>query len=65
MRMNGILDFALGAELTPEGRARQQVKDRGYADKYHGAGEPIHPIGVESSKASRSVLGFELETITN
>jgi len=50
-------------ELTPEGRALQQIKDKGYADKYRARGEPIHLIGVEFSKASRNIVGFALETI--
>jgi hypothetical protein len=49
-------------ELTPEGRALQQIKDRGYADKYRATGEPIHLIGVEFSRESRTVVGFEVET---
>ncbi|PIW09623.1 MAG: hypothetical protein COW39_03980, partial [Comamonadaceae bacterium CG17_big_fil_post_rev_8_21_14_2_50_60_13] len=50
-------------ELTPEGRALQQIKDKGYADKYRARGEPIHLIGVEFSKVSRNIVGFALETI--
>ena len=50
-------------ELTPEGRALQQIKDKGYADKYRARGEPIHLIGVEFSKASRNIVGFEIETL--
>jgi len=50
-------------ELTPEGRALQQIKDQGYAEKYRARGEPIHLIGVEFSKASRNIVGFALETI--
>jgi hypothetical protein len=49
-------------ELTPTGRALQQIKDKGYADKYRARGEPIHLIGVEFSKDSRNVVGFEVET---
>ncbi len=49
-------------ELAPEGRALQQIKDRGYADKYRAAGEPIHLIGVEFSRETRTVVGFEVET---
>jgi len=49
-------------ELAPEGRALQQIKDRGYAEKYRAAGEPIHLIGVEFSRESRTVVGFEVET---
>ena len=50
-------------ELTPEGRALQQIKDRGYADKYRARGESIHLIGVEFSKERRSVVGFEVEEL--
>ena len=49
-------------ELTPEGRALQQIKDKGYADKYRARGEPLHLIGVEFSKSSRNIVGFEVET---
>jgi hypothetical protein len=49
-------------ELTPEGRALQQIKDRGYADKYRAEGLPIHLIGVEFSREQRSVVGFEVES---
>jgi hypothetical protein len=50
-------------ELVPEGRTLQQIKDKGYADKYRAAGEPIHLVGVEFSKLSRSVVGFEVESL--
>ena len=50
-------------ELVPEGRALQQIKDKGYADKYRAGGEPIHLVGVEFSKLSRSVVGFEVESL--
>ncbi|MEI8171520.1 MAG: ATP-binding protein [Rhodoferax sp.] len=50
-------------ELTPEGRALQKIKDKGYADKYRARGEPIHLIGVEFSKASRNIVGFEFESL--
>ncbi|MEX8517856.1 MAG: ATP-binding protein [Leptothrix sp. (in: b-proteobacteria)] len=50
-------------ELTPQGRALQQLKDRGYADKYRARGELIQLIGVEFSKADRNIVGFEVETL--
>jgi hypothetical protein len=50
-------------ELLPEGRALQQIHDKGYADKYQASGQPIHLVGVEFSKLSRSVVGFEVETL--
>ncbi|MDS4071096.1 MAG: ATP-binding protein [Candidatus Competibacter sp.] len=48
-------------ELAPEGRALQQLKDRGYADKYRAEGLPIHLIGVEFSRKERNVVRFEVE----
>jgi len=51
-------------ELSPDGRALQQIKDKGYAKPYLALGQPIHQIGVEFSKTSRTVVGFEVETIT-
>ncbi|CBL47141.1 conserved hypothetical protein [gamma proteobacterium HdN1] len=47
-------------ELVPEGRALQQLKDRAYADKYRNDG-PVHLIGVEFSKDTRNIVGFEVE----
>lgn len=49
-------------ELVPEGQALQQLKDKGYADKYRARGEPIHLIGVEFSRDTRSVVGFAVES---
>jgi hypothetical protein len=34
-----------------------------YADKYRALGQPNHLIGVEFSKASRNIVGFEVETL--
>ena len=50
-------------ELAPEGRALQQIKHKGYAEKYRARDEPIHLVGVEFSKVQRSVVGFEVETL--
>ena len=50
-------------EFAPKGHALQQIKAQGYADKYQARGEPIHLIGVEFSKASRNIVGFEVETL--
>lgn len=48
-------------EMTPEGRALEQLKTRGYAEKYRGRNQPIHLIGVEFSRESRNIVGFEVE----
>ena len=50
-------------ELSPAGAALQQLKDLHYADKYLARGEPVHLIGVEFSKASRNIVGFEVQTL--
>ncbi len=50
-------------ELVPRGKALQQIRDRGYADKYRARSEAIHLIGVEFSQESRSVVGFEVESL--
>ncbi len=50
-------------EITPKGRALQQLKDRDYAAKYRTLKQPIHLIGVEFSRDKRRVVGFEVETL--
>jgi hypothetical protein len=37
------------------------LKSKGYADKYRQYGEPISLIGVEFSRESRNIVGFEIE----
>ena len=63
MKFDGHIDlfeFKV-VELAPEGRALQQLNDRGYADKYRAEGLPIHLIGVEFSRKERNVVRFEVE----
>ena len=55
-----ILEFKV-VELVLQGKALQQIKDRRYCDKYAARGEPIHLIGVEFSKESRNIVGFDVE----
>jgi hypothetical protein len=57
-----IFEFKV-VELVPEGRALQQIKDKQYADKYRATGAPIYLIGVEFSKESRNIVGFEVEQV--
>ena len=56
-----VFEFKV-VELVPQGRALQQIKDMGYADKYRDRGEPIHLVGVEFSKNDRNIVWFEVET---
>ncbi len=66
LRFNGqvyLFEFKV-VELAPEGRALAQIKARGYAERYRASGEPIHLIGVEFSRERRTVVGFEVETLS-
>ena len=57
-----VFEFKV-VELVPAGQALQQIKDRGYADKYLGRSGPVHLVGVEFSRDSRNIVGFETETL--
>ena len=50
-------------EQLPEGRALEQIKARGYADKYRATGQPIHLVGVEFSREQRQIVAFQVETL--
>ena len=47
------------AEMSPPGSALAQLQERRYADKYRAAGEPIHLVGVEFSRATRNLTAFD------
>ena len=51
-------------EFIPNGKALQQLIDKNYATKYQALNQPIHLIGVEFSKESRSVVGFEYQDVS-
>ena len=57
-----LLEFKV-VEMVPEGKALEQLKQKGYADKYRYLNQPIHLIGVEFSKETRNILAFETENI--
>ncbi|NYS59732.1 ATP-binding protein [Vreelandella salicampi] len=50
-------------EQLPEGKALEQIKAKGYADKHRASGKPIHLIGVEFSSVERQIVAFEVETL--
>jgi hypothetical protein len=65
LRFNGqvyLFEFKV-VELAPKGRALQQSKDAGYADRYLDDRLPIHLIGLEFSREQRTLEGFEVETL--
>ena len=41
--------------------ALEQLKERGYADKYRRLGEPVHLVGVEFSSQTRNLVVLESE----
>jgi hypothetical protein len=47
-------------EQVPEGRALAQLQARGYAEKYRAPDVTVTLIGVEFSRESRNVVGFEV-----
>ena len=47
------------AEMAPPGSALAQLQQRRYADKYRAAGDPIHLVGIEFSRATRNITAFE------
>ena len=63
VRFNGnVYLFELKVvETAGDGAAMEQLKTRRYADKYRGAGEPIHLVAVEFSRETRNVTAFEVE----
>jgi hypothetical protein len=50
-------------ELAGKGTALAQLQARGYAEAYRDMGQPIHLVGVEFSRAERTLVGFEVETL--
>ena len=57
-----VFELKMQEGAGPEG-ALEQIKARGYADRYRGRGEPIHLVGVEFSAETRNVTRFETETV--
>ncbi len=49
-------------EQVPDGGALAQLQLRGYADKYREPGIIITLVGIEFSRESRNVVGFEVAT---
>ena len=43
-----------------EGKALEQLRAKRYAEKHRAAGKPIHLLGVEFSKQTRNIVGFDV-----
>ncbi|MDP2100557.1 MAG: PD-(D/E)XK nuclease domain-containing protein, partial [Methylobacter sp.] len=50
-------------ELVPNGKALEQLIAKNYAQKYQHLKQVIHLIGVEFSKETRSVVGFDVSSL--
>ena len=50
-----------GAQESPRGFEKAQLKEKRYADKYRGLGRPIYLIAVEFSREARNLTAFEVE----
>ena len=48
-------------EMEPEGAAITQLREKGYAAKYRDGGGEVYLVGVEFSRKTRNVVGFEVE----
>jgi len=57
-----IFEFKV-VEMTPEGKAIEQLKAKGYAEKYRQYNHPIHLLGVEFNKDDRNIVGFDVESL--
>jgi hypothetical protein len=65
VKFNGqvyLFEFKV-VEDEAEERALRQIREKQYADKYRAPNQPIHLIGVEFSKKTRNVVGFEVESL--
>ncbi|MBM3260734.1 MAG: PD-(D/E)XK nuclease domain-containing protein, partial [Candidatus Sericytochromatia bacterium] len=62
LRMPGrvyILEFKV-VDGPAEGKALDQIRERGYAAKCRAPGITVKLVGIEFSKAERNVVGFEV-----
>ncbi len=57
-----LFEFKM-AQSTGRGAALAQIKEKRYADKYRGLGQPIHLIGIEFNARERNISGFEVESV--
>ena len=58
-----IFEFKVIEQSKKPNSAIEQIKDKGYADKYRMQGKAIYLIGVEFSETSREVADFVVEEV--
>jgi len=57
-----IMEFKV-VELEGEGKAISQLKERRYWDKYADKAGKIYLVGIEFSRDSRNIAGFDIEEV--
>ncbi|MBT7410808.1 MAG: ATP-binding protein [Methylococcales bacterium] len=55
-----IFEFKVVDEDTSKNSAIQQIKEKGYADKYKNDNVTIYLVGIEFSREKRNIVGFEV-----
>lgn len=60
-RKNHQFEFKVLDGEQPDGSALQQIKEKGYAAKYRDGHNRIFLIGIEFSKITRNIVGFDWE----
>ena len=63
LRFNGqvyLFEFKV-VDRGREGTALEQLRQKGYADKYRNLGLPVHLIGVEFNREERNIVAFSVE----
>ncbi|WP_456325940.1 PD-(D/E)XK nuclease domain-containing protein, partial [Desulfonauticus submarinus] len=56
-----IFEFKVVELAKDKNSALEQIKLKGYADKYKSQYDEIYLIGVEFSKEEKNIVGYEVE----
>jgi len=56
-----VFEFKVIEGEEGTGGALEQIKQKGYGDKYIGSGKEVYLIGIEFSKTKRQIVGFYTE----
>ena len=60
-----IFEFKVIDSELPDGSALQQLKNKDYAAAYRDGQQRIFLIGIEFSKATRNIVGFDVERLND
>ena len=57
-----VFEFKV-VELAGAGSALSQLRAKGYADQYRGRAQPIHLVGIEFSRETRTLASLDVESV--